>query len=216
MSRRSEGDQGETDTASAYVRDAIDGDPEARQWIIERFTPALLAQARFRLLAFPRLKGLYAPEDLVGDVWVRTLPKIPELSPRQASHTRTLLSFLSTCLLYRLNDLVDKHYGAKPAVAPLPSPSSTDRERRLADEVSGVVTRATRNERASLVLEALDELESKDRDVIVLKGIEGLANPEVGLLLDMTPKNVSVRYLRAIRRLRERLPGSLFDELPAD
>ena len=47
----------------------------------------------------------------------------------------------------------------------------------------------------------------------MLRGIEQQSNTTVALLLDLTPAGVSMRYARALERLRARLPGSVFDEL---
>ena len=47
-------------------------------------------------------------------VWVVALPRLPELPPRDERHTPVLLKFLSTTLLYRINNLVQKHIRGKP------------------------------------------------------------------------------------------------------
>ena len=70
-----------------------------------------------------------------------------------------------------------------------------------------------RSERRDLVHDALDQLREIDREVIILRGIEQLPSRTVGTMLGLTPEAVAMRYLRALRSLQARLPGSVFDEL---
>ena len=79
--------------------------------------------------------------------------------------------------------------------------------------ISGVVTRASRAERRDAVLSALDELSDDDRAIIVLRGIEQADLKDAAAQLGITTNAASVRYHRALARLRERLPGSIFDDL---
>ena len=50
---------------------------------------------------------------------------------------------------------------------------------------------------------ALEELEEKDREVMLMRHFEKLSNTEVAESLGITPPAASMRYLRAVRRLRE-------------
>ena len=47
----------------------------------------------------------------------------------------------------------------------------------------------------------------------MLRGIEQNPVQDVALLLGLRPNTVTVRYRRALARLRELVPGSAFDEL---
>jgi RNA polymerase sigma-70 factor (ECF subfamily) len=76
--------------------------------------------------------------------------------------------------------------------------------------VAGIVKRETQN----LVRTCIDELEEKDRQILILREIEQLPNQAVATILPLTPQAVAMRYRRAIERLRDRLPGSVFDEIP--
>jgi len=89
------------------VRGAREGDPLALGQMVERFTPWLLVQARYRLGG--RLKHLCDPEDLVNDVWAVAFPRLRGLDARDGRYTPVLVRFLSTTLLHRLEDLIDKH-----------------------------------------------------------------------------------------------------------
>jgi RNA polymerase sigma-70 factor (ECF subfamily) len=56
---------------------------------------------------------------------------------------------------------------------------------------------------------AITQLNEDDRDIILMRHFEQLSNQEVALLLQLTEAAASMRYLRALRRLRALLvPGS--------
>ena len=73
-----------------------------------------------------------------------------------------------------------------------------------------------REETRSCVGAAIEALDPRDREVIVLRGIEQNSNETVALLLGISPNAASMRYQRALQRLRDRIPASLLDELRED
>jgi RNA polymerase sigma-70 factor (ECF subfamily) len=200
-----------------HVRRATDGDPASIAWIIDRFTPALLTQAQFRLDR--HLRGLYDPEDLLQDVWAVMLPRLGDLTPRDGRLTPVLLRFLSTALLNRYGTLIQKHIAGKPLRAhDVAVPGSAPRGdpcEQLPAEQTTVVTKAVRHEATTRLLAALTELSESDREIIVLRGLEQTSIRTVAQLLRITENAASVRYHRALHRLRERLPDSVFAELAA-
>jgi RNA polymerase sigma-70 factor (ECF subfamily) len=61
---------------------------------------------------------------------------------------------------------------------------------------------ALQKEMARKVEAAIAELEPKDCEIIVMRHYEHLTNQEIGQALDLTEPAASMRYLRAIRRLK--------------
>jgi RNA polymerase sigma-70 factor (ECF subfamily) len=59
-----------------------------------------------------------------------------------------------------------------------------------------------------LVERALGQLSEQDCEIIVMRHYEQLSNMEVAEALGLTEPAASMRYLRAVRRLRELLLGS--------
>ena len=53
------------------------------------------------------------------------------------------------------------------------------------------------------VRQALDSMSGMDREVVALRHFEELTNQEVSIELDITPKAASIRYMRALERLRK-------------
>jgi RNA polymerase sigma factor (sigma-70 family) len=199
---------------SYHVARARSGDSESLGWLVERFTPLLIANARYRM--GKTLRRLYDPEDIVSDVWVVTLPRLPDLSPRDGHSTPVLVRFLSSTLIFRINNLIDKHIRGKPRQ--IGEGLHVDDSRSgsigsLADDATGIVTRAVRAEIHRAALDALDRLEERDRVVIILRGVEGQAYKDIGTRLGEDPKILAVRYQRAIAKLRDELPRGVFDEL---
>ncbi len=72
-------------------------------------------------------------------------------------------------------------------------------------------TQATvKKEVAAQLHEALEGLNEIDREILVLRHFEELANAEAAEVLNIEPKTASMRYFRALARLRsvlERIPG---------
>ena len=49
---------------------------------------------------------------------------------------------------------------------------------------------------------AVEDLDEQDREIVLLRHFEQLSNTDVAALLKLTPPAASMRYLRAMRRLR--------------
>ncbi|QDU61295.1 RNA polymerase sigma factor [Planctomycetes bacterium Pan216] len=73
---------------------------------------------------------------------------------------------------------------------------------------------AIKAELTGLLEEALEQMNPIDREVLSLRHLEELTNSEVAEVLNIEPKAASIRYIRAIGRLKgvlKRFPG-FFDE----
>jgi RNA polymerase sigma-70 factor (ECF subfamily) len=51
--------------------------------------------------------------------------------------------------------------------------------------------------------EALNSMDSVDREILVLRHFEQLSNSEIAQVLELSPTAASNRYVRAIKRLRD-------------
>jgi RNA polymerase sigma-70 factor (ECF subfamily) len=58
-------------------------------------------------------------------------------------------------------------------------------------------------------------LEAQDQEIVVMRHFEQLSNSEVAKALELSPQAASMRYLRAMRRLRELLADETPDETSA-
>lgn len=69
------------------------------------------------------------------------------------------------------------------------------------DNNSGPETMASYQE----VRDAIDDMEEKDKDVLVLKYVEGLDPKDIAVILNETANVISVRLNRATKRLQQKL-----------
>ncbi len=199
---------------SLHVRRAREGNDESLTWIVERFSPLLFANAKYRLGA--TLRTHYDPEDLVNDVWLTALPKLGDLPARDGRYTPVLLKFLSTTLFNKVSNLIQKHIQGKPKRQRRASSDDDTTGRAMVDSlpdpVAGVITKIARREAEDLVLKGLDALDADAREIIILRGIEQHPYDELSTVLGATPKALSARYRRALKKLRLELPSSIYAE----
>lgn len=196
-----------------HVGRARSGDAESIGWLVERFSPLLLANATLRMGKV--LREVHDPEDVVNDVWLRVLPKLPVLAPRDGRYTPVFAKYASRALVNRINELLEKHIKGKPKKQRRSTSEGEpmDAVAHLPAETRGVVTRFLDQEKHGLVGQAIDELEPADRELIVLRGVESRPYKELAVVLKADAKVLAVRFQRALEKLRRKLPGSVFDDL---
>ena len=74
---------------------------------------------------------------------------------------------------------------------------------QLVDSEKTPAARTMEKELARRVEEAISDLDDVDAEVIVMRHYEQLTNREIAQALELTEPAASMRYLRAVRRLRE-------------
>ena len=82
----------------------------------------------------------------------------------------------------------------------------------LGDDRLTPAAAAVQQELAQRVEEAIAQLEERDCEIIVMRHYEHLSNQEIGEVLNLTEPAASMRYLRAIRRLKKLMTEKLPDE----
>jgi RNA polymerase sigma-70 factor, ECF subfamily len=95
---------------------------------------------------------------------------------------------------------VDREQPAVPAV--LADRSSLDLAAQFIDQELTPASAAIRQELQRRLQSALNSLDEDDREVICMRHFEQLSNQDVALALGLTEAAASMRYLRALRRLR--------------
>lgn len=63
--------------------------------------------------------------------------------------------------------------------------------------------RAMRNEMVNRIEEAIALMEPVDQEILALRHFEELDNKEVAAVLEIQPKAASIRYIRALKRLKD-------------
>ena len=82
----------------------------------------------------------------------------------------------------------------------------------LGDDRLTPAAAAVQKELAERVEEAIAQLEERDCEIIVMRHYEHLSNQEIGEVLNLSEPAASMRYLRAIRRLKKMMTERLPDE----
>lgn len=202
-------------TVSVLIARAATGDRDSCAALVERVDPLLLLYARRQLRA--PVDSRFDAEDIVNDAWARILPRIRELQPSDGKLTRALLKFAATVINNRLRDLARAHREPGPSLGPAASSEGYGARRfEPADESPGIVSVVVRRELEARLKGCIAGLPERDREIILLRGIGQQSNEEVATLLGVRPGTIAVRYHRALERLRQQLPMSVFDDLFAE
>ena len=113
-----------------------------------------------------------------------------------------------------LADQQRHHLGAgkRDAMKESELPESDDRSMeawaQFVDTMSSPRTHMVRLERQALTRRVLGELSPADREILELRHFEDLGNTECAMVLGIAPKAASIRYVRALKRLRDLLEGA--------
>ncbi|NIV29817.1 MAG: sigma-70 family RNA polymerase sigma factor [Anaerolineae bacterium] len=172
------------------IQRAKKGDPSAFAELYDRYQPAI-----YRYI-FYRVGDVATAEDLTGEVFVRLVEKID----RFAYRGRPLLAWLYTIAR---NLVMDYHRQAGRSL-----PLSFDR--RLATEATDPEEAVERRLTQRRVAAAIARLTEGQRQVILLKFIEGLDNETTARTLGKSigaVKALQHRALAALRRILERNGG---------
>jgi RNA polymerase sigma factor (sigma-70 family) len=194
------------DTTTLHVRRAIAGDGDSAGWVIERLSPFVESQIRFRLGGRGTAQDI---EDLVADTWVVTLERLGELRPRQDRLTPVLMRFLGSTALLNANNFLRREIlrdgDGRVSGSRVPSV--------LATRTRGIVTSLAERELTRIIRGCLERLPADKREVLVLRLLEGKSNEEIASVLKLEANTVAARYKRAVEELRIRLPPSVYAEL---
>jgi RNA polymerase sigma-70 factor, ECF subfamily len=192
------------------------GDESALALLIDRHRGRLERMVRLRMDR--RLQGRVDPADVVQDAYLAVRDKFP----RYITDSRVpfflwlrlevgqkLVDVHRFHLGTKMRDVgqeVSLHRGALPQVTSL----------SLAEHLLGKLTTAShaamRVELKLRVQEALNSMDSHDREVLILRHFEELSNGEAAQVLGIKPSAAINRYVRALKRLKDvfqAMPGGI-------
>jgi RNA polymerase sigma-70 factor (ECF subfamily) len=192
-----------------------DGDEAARDRLLERYRRRLrrMVAVRFDL----RLAARVDPSDVVQETLAeaaaqlnrylqeRPLPFYPWL--RQLAQRRLID-------LHRRHVLAQRRTVIREAGVGLPDRSAVALVDRLFGQLSSPSAPLHRQERRDRVRAALAALPEKDREVLVLRILEGLPTRETAAVLGMSEVAVRSRQVRALERLKAFLGPDLLEGTP--
>jgi RNA polymerase sigma-70 factor, ECF subfamily len=154
----------------------------------------------------PRLRTRVDPSDVVQEAQLDALARLDDYLERRPMPFRLWLR-KTTC--ERLLKLRRLHVAAARRSTRreewLPDHSSLQLAQRLVAQDSTPSRQVARRELTDRVRVALARLPETDREILLMRVLEGLAYQEVGLMLDIDPAAARQRYGRALVRLERSL-----------
>jgi RNA polymerase sigma-70 factor (ECF subfamily) len=190
------------------------GDQESWGILLTRHEERLRRTVAYRMDR--RLQGRIDPQDIIQDAYLEASEHREEFLQQP---DRPFFLWLRGIVGNKLLQLHRHHLGTQMRDAGrevslyrghLPGASSA----ALADQLLGHATRpseaAIRAEMKIRLEEALNSMDPLDREVLVLRHFEQLEPAEAAEVLSIKEKAAGMRYLRALKRLRDilvRLPG---------
>lgn len=158
----------------------------------------------------PQLAGRVDPSDIVQEVFLEAVKKIPEYVQNPPL---PVYPWLRQLAVHRLSATYQFHYHAQRRSVTredhvdlgLSDNSIAQLAGRLVSPTSSPSQRAGKRELQRQVREALDRLPLLDREVLVLRFVEQLTNRQTAVILGISAEAVGMRRVRALRRLSDEL-----------
>lgn len=172
-----------------------------------------------RMVAFrldPVLAGRVDVDDVLQEAWIAAAERVPHFLENESL---SLFVWLRLIVGQTLIDVQRRHLGAKMRDAyreasldraALSRNTSISLVAKLLGSYTSPSLAAARNETAQQLREAIESMDEIDREVVALRHFEELTNSEVAEVLGIQQKAASIRYVRALRRLKAilaNLPG---------
>lgn len=195
------------ESTDRLLADAGTGAPAAVDALLGEFREPLRRVVSLRL--DPALARRVDASDIVQDVLIEATQRLKDYLKNPTMPFHLWLQHLAqdriidTHRRHRLAQRrsVDREQPiARPAWAD--DESSTSLVAQLIDGDRTPASAAIQQELARRLTEAIDELGDDDREIILMRHTEQMSNQDVAASLGLTEAAASMRYLRALRRLR--------------
>jgi RNA polymerase sigma-70 factor (ECF subfamily) len=189
------------------LRRAADGDRQALGELLSKYRERLGLMVRLRLDR--RLQGRIDSSDVIQEAYLEAAERFVEYMRDPAVPFFLWLRFLTAQKLLVLHR---RHLGVKARDAGrevslyrgvLPEASSAVLAAQLVGHRTSPSQAAMRAEMQVRLQEALNSMDSLDREVLALRHFEQLTNGETARVLGLRESAASQRYARALLRLKE-------------
>ncbi len=183
------------------------GDSQALAELFSRERERLWRIIHFRL-AEP-LRGRLDPDDVLQEAFLAANQRLKHYADSPATSP---FIWLRMIVNQTLVDLHREHLGAQRRdaareisihAAPCSQATSASVAIYLIGSFTSPSRAAARADMLTLLQSALEQMDPIDREVLALRHFEELSNSEVAEALRIEQKAASIRYVRALRRLKE-------------
>jgi RNA polymerase sigma-70 factor, ECF subfamily len=209
-----------SETRRALQR-ASEGDRSRLGALLERHRDRLKRMVALRL--HPRLQGRIDPSDVIQEAYLEASTRLAEYLNDRSMPFFLWLRFLTGQKLVTLHrkhlDVQMRDAGREVSLyrGRVPETSSAALAAQLLGEDTRPSDAAARAELKIRLQEALNGMDSMDREVLALRHFEQLSRAETAKVLGIREAAASKRYVRALKRLRDVLaqfPGGIGGFLP--
>ncbi len=194
------------DQAEELLQELRHGEKEALAKLFSLYRPKLWRLVNFRM--DPRLAQRIDPDDVLQEAYLNAEKRLEHYFKDSA---QSFFVWLRAIVNQTMIDLHRRHIGAHRRDArrevslnggPSPFTTSTGFAAQLVGSLTSPSQAAVRAELIQRVEEALQRMDPIDREVLALRHFEELTNSEVAEVLGIEQKAASIRYVRALGRLR--------------
>jgi RNA polymerase sigma-70 factor (ECF subfamily) len=191
-------------------------DPAALAEVFAIHRPRLWRMVNFRLDR--RMVGRIDADDVLQEAYLAAVQRVEHYGG-DGFHSPFL--WLRMIVQQTLIDVYRRHLGAQSRDAgrevaifgAYPQATSASLAIHLVGDLTSPSQAAARGETLDQVHAAIATMNPMDQEILALRHFEELTNSEVALTLGIEPKAASIRYVRALKRLKEILSAfpNLFD-----
>ena len=207
------------DPNADLLRRVKEGDQQALAELFSLYRDRLWRIINFRLDS--RLLGRVDADDVLQEAYLAASQRIEHYLD---DSTQTFFIWLRLIANQTMIDVHRRHLGAQMRDASrdmsIHAHYAQATSMSIASQLLGNFTSpsqiAMRDEVANQLDQAIDSMEPIDREVLALRHFEELSNSEVAEVLGIQQKAASIRYVRALKRLKDvvnKIPGFNDDKL---
>lgn len=196
----------ETSETSELLEAARRGDRRAFETLFAAHREAIRRMIELRL--DPRLRPRIDASDVIQDTHMEAFRRLDDYFVRLPMPFGDWLrkTAYERLLNLRRDHVTSTRRSVRCEVA-LPDRSSMQLARRLVHADSSPSHVYAKTERAAHVRQALEHLPDTDREILLMRYVEGLSNQDSAMLLGIDKSAASKRHARALLRLRALLDG---------
>jgi RNA polymerase sigma-70 factor, ECF subfamily len=182
------------------------GDQEALAALFNLHRERLVRMVGFRMDR--RLLGRIDPDDIIQEAYLAALQRLSHYNDESSISP---FVWMRMVLMQTMIDIHRHHLGVQMRDADrevgfyghgYPQTTSASLAMQFVGNITSPSQAAVREEMLLRVEQAVAEMEPLDREVLALRHFEELSNSEVAEVLGIQQKAASIRYVRAIKRLR--------------
>ena len=196
----------QTDETLNILADVRDGDDDAVNRLLERHRQSLRRMIDFRMNR--QLQRRVDASDIVQDVMLEASRRLSDYlaDPKVPFHL-----WLRQLAKDRIIDMHRRHKVARrrsidreePLLGVYADRSSLDLGAMLKDPELTPAAAAIRRELQQRFVDAMESMNEEDREILIMRHQEHLSNSDAAAALNLSQPAAGMRYLRAVRRLRD-------------